>query len=221
MEYEYLKLHTQDEFDSMPEDIYYDYEESITELADDLGIDNSVIKKTEEKLVNIAELLKKGPSAKMGRKFNQLSKGEQKAINSASKHIEKCREALISIIEVFVGSGELKFPKTIKGVDDRGEEVSFNIIHKQKFIDDIDDYMPNEPNNGYEALSCEMEDNSDEEYCQLRYMSLETLVHIISLITHDKATIFNETECLVMNKERDKLISLFNYSGLLEEDITK
>jgi DNA-binding MarR family transcriptional regulator len=59
MEYEYLKLHTQDEFDSMPEDIYYDYEESITELADDLGIDSSVIKKTEEKLVNIAELLKK------------------------------------------------------------------------------------------------------------------------------------------------------------------
>lgn len=73
MEYEYLKLHTQDEFDSMPEDIYYDYEESITELADDLGIDSSVIKKTEEKLVNIAKLQKKGPSAKMGRKFNQLS----------------------------------------------------------------------------------------------------------------------------------------------------
>ena len=64
MEYEYLKLHTQDEFDSMPEDIYYDYEESITELADDLGIDNSVIKKTEEKLVNIAELLKKAHQLK-------------------------------------------------------------------------------------------------------------------------------------------------------------
>jgi hypothetical protein len=221
MEYEYLKLHTQDEFDSMPEDIYYDYEESITELADDLGIDNSVIKKTEEKLVNIAELLKKGPSAKMGRKFNQLSKGEQKAINSASKHIEKCREALISIIDGFVGSGELKFPKTVKGIDDRGDEVSFNIIHRQKFIDDIEEYMPNGRDNGYEALSCEMEDNSDEEYCQLRYLSLETLVQLIDQITHDKPTIYSETECFISNNDRDKLISLFNYSGLLEHDIKK
>ena len=104
MEYEYLKLHTQEELDSMPEDIYYDYEESIIELADDLGIDSSVTTKAEEKLVNIAQLLQAGPSAKIGRKFNQLSKGEQKIINSASKHIQKCREALISIIDGFVGS---------------------------------------------------------------------------------------------------------------------
>ena len=81
--------------------------------------------------------------------------------------------------------------------------------------------MPNGLDNGYEALSCEMEDNSDEEYCQLRYLSLETLVQLIDQITHDKPTIYSETECFISNNDRDKLISLFNYSGLLEHDIKK
>ena len=207
---EYLKKHTEEEFERMSETDYENYEEALCELTTKLGLECYSLNDMEEELLSIVEYIRK-PKKKLGYKFDAVPKPKRNSVFNAFKPIEKCRRELINIIQSYIGNGELRFSKSLRTKDSFDEKITFNVIRMQVFSD----LFGEEPE---QALSCEMLDSfGDEEYIKLSNLPLTTLLEIIELIKDDRAVLYSRKECIIDYRGVEELKDVIQASGLLEE----
>lgn len=209
---EYLKKHTDEELERMSEDNYSNYEEALCDLTRKLGLNCYSLNEMEDELLSIIECVKK-PKRKLGSKFNAVSKAKKNSVYDVYKPIEKCRKAIIDIIQSYIGDGELRFSKRISTIADFDERFTFNVIRVQMFSDLFDECEPEQ------ALSCEMLDEFDGEYVKLANLPLKTLLEIVELIRNDKAVLYSRKECIIDYQGTEYLKDTILASGLLEDGI--
>ena len=208
---EYLKKHSEEDFEIMSEEDYSNYEEALCDLTRQLGLECYTLNEMEEELLSIIEYIRR-PKRISGSKFNSASKAKKNSVYNSYKPIEKCRMALIDIIKAYIGDGELRFSKSLKTVGGFDDKIMFNVIRMQTFSDIDED-------NVEQALSCEMYDDFDGEYVKLANLPLSTLLEIIELIKKGKATLYSRKDCILNYRGVEDLKKVMQASGLLEDGV--
>ena len=79
---EYLKKHTEEEFERMSETDYENYEEALCELTTKLGLECYSLNDMEEELLSIVEHIRK-PKKKLGNKFDAVPKPKRNSVFNA------------------------------------------------------------------------------------------------------------------------------------------
>jgi hypothetical protein len=209
---EYLKLHTDEEFERMSDEDYVNYENALEDTVTELGITCYSLTDMEQELLNLADGLKH-PKKKLGDKHSAVSKEKQNVIGSAGRQIEKCRKAIIATLQSYIEKGELRFPKVIKTKSIYGNTSQFNTIRMQTLEDPItESYVEH-------SLCCEMINDPDGEFVRLNQLPLTTLLEIVNLIKEDKAVLYSITDSIIYYRGIDGLKAALQKSGLFEDGV--
>lgn len=203
---EFLRKHTAEEFDQMPEDVYTSYMESLEELCYELGINVGghtnpfgTEMEMEDRVICILEKVKTRKTFS-GTKLSQMpNSGSRNVRKTVQKTIDKCRNELIAIVKKYIDKGTLILGKTLKQKDEWGDVYTFTEICCQQFEDEIVYLCPDKTGSYDESYWLNLED-----------LHLDTLLQIVTLIKDDKAVSYTTEELIYNGRgiEDTKLILL-------------
>jgi hypothetical protein len=211
---EYLKLHTEEEFDRMSNKDLVNYENALEDTTTELGIELTCYSTAdkEQELLNLVDGIK-NPKKKFGDKYNAISKEKQNLLRGACRQAEKCRKAIVVILQSYIGKGELRFSKVIKTTTKYGKPFQFNTIRMYAFLDPItESYIE-------QTLSCEMYNELDGGFVKANQLPLSTLLEVVNLIMEDKAVLYSLTDKLICSRGIDELKAVLQKSGLFEDGV--
>lgn len=205
---EYLKRHTVEEFEQMPEEVCDSYLEALDELCCELGIDTGIYttpfgteKAKEDAVIKLIERVQMPNKKRKGIKLTQIPNWDKNVIWKTDRHIDKCRKALIDIIKSYIGNGNLILGKTLKQVDYFDETYVFAEICHMWYEDEVEYLCPNKNDAIYD----------ESNWIRLEDVTLENLLIIITLIKNEKATLLSPSERLTDDYIKETILK----SGLV------
>lgn len=209
---EYLKLHTEEELDTMSAEDYSKYEEALVDTTTKLGIVRITVTEMEQELLNLVDSIK-NPKKELGDKYSAVSKEKKASINYASRQIEKCRKTVVDELLSYVEKGALRLSKEINTTSIYGTPCQFNTICWCTFLDPVTE--------SYEehTLMCKMFNGPKTTFVWLKDLPLVTLMEIINLIEAGDAVLCSTADNIIYHRGIDESKATLQASGLFESEV--